>query len=255
MTRRVWGTVALALLLMVTAGASQERRFVIAVARPDGHLVPFAAYNRGRWTRAWSQARTWHVWSAAAAQPTTARVSGVDQVESHCSVVRALATDLPTHATPPHTYPLTLAIAIEASADLPAGSLHTISTMPRADPGWKAAERIVRLPITALYRDTSDARSPMYVVAERRRGNHVTILTGWLIPDAAGTLKLRARAVFEGNSEVKEARTAVPLAALHLSGQLFWILQELGYENENYVIANIRAATVRPVLAVDGGGC
>jgi hypothetical protein len=159
------------------------------------------------------------------------------------------------HKTPPHTFPLTLGVAIEATADLPARSLHDIAKVARGDPRWTAVERLVALPISTLYRDANDARSPTYVVAERRHDGRLTMLTAWVIPDAAGRLRLRARTVIETHEEPKELRIAVPLAALHLSGQAFWILQQLGYEDERWIIAEIRPTAVRHVLEVDGGGC
>jgi hypothetical protein len=45
------------------------------------------------------------------------------------------------------------------------------------------------------------------------------------------------------------------LAAVHVQGQLFWILQERGYEDETYVVVDIRPAGVRHVIDVNGGGC
>ena len=50
-------------------------------------------------------------------------------------------------------------------------------------------------------------------------------------------------------------RRAFPLAALRVSGQLFWVLQEHGYEDETYLIAEIGQAHVRYPIEVNGGGC
>jgi hypothetical protein len=45
---------ALAAVLMATASAQSER-FTLAIVRLDGRLVPFAAYDRSRWERAWPE--------------------------------------------------------------------------------------------------------------------------------------------------------------------------------------------------------
>ena len=42
-------------LLISTAGAQSER-FALAIVRLDGRIVPFAAYDGGRWERAWPEA-------------------------------------------------------------------------------------------------------------------------------------------------------------------------------------------------------
>jgi hypothetical protein len=177
MTRRTFLALPLTALLTKSAGAAfgaVSRGFVIVVARPDGHLVPFAGYDGRLWSRTWSDARDWNVWRASAASPVTARVTGVNAVPSHCEELRALATDLPPVPTPPHTFPLELGVAVDA--DLPAGALR----------------RIVEIP---------------------------------------------------------------PLAAVHVDGRRFWVLQELGYQSETWVIAEVQPAAVRYVLEVNGGGC
>ena len=81
------------------------------------------------------------------------------------------------------------------------------------------------------------------------------MMTGWLVPGDAGTSILRDPRVFLTDCDAKEARTALPLAALHVSGQLFWVLEEHGYEDETYVIAEVGPSGVRYLITADGGGC
>jgi hypothetical protein len=45
------------------------------------------------------------------------------------------------------------------------------------------------------------------------------------------------------------------MAVLHVSSQLFWALQEHGYEDETYLIADIGPTDIRYPIEVDGGGC
>jgi hypothetical protein len=54
---------------------------------------------------------------------------------------------------------------------------------------------------------------------------------------------------------LKGIRTAVPLAAVHVADRVFWVLQEHGYEDETYLIAEIEPAEVRYPIKVNGGGC
>ena len=44
-------------------------------------------------------------------------------------------------------------------------------------------------------------------------------------------------------------------AAIRVAGQVFWVLQEHGYEDETYLIAEIRQREIRYPIEVNGGGC
>ena len=83
----------------------------------------------------------------------------------------------------------------------------------------------------------------------------ITVMTGWLVPTADGTLTVRDAKVFLTDCDEKEVRTALPLAAVHVSNRLFWVLQEHGYEDETYLIAEIGSTDVRHLIEVNGGGC
>jgi hypothetical protein len=298
---------ALAALLMTTASAQSER-FTLAIVRLDGRIVPFAAYDRSRWERAWPEAdeaadgtptientpsvwrrrgdrvpNVWRVWPSSGGSRIEAHVKGVEIVEAHCQGQVALATDLP-EAKGEH--PLKFGVAVDSN--FPIGSIEEVR---RSDVVWRTAEQAVvanlsRLEtakaqadnvqllsespapvvqITELYREARSPRSPMYFVAEKKYRTArfpqdpgctaLTIMTGWLVPTDAGTLTLRDPKVFLTDCDAKEVRTALPLAALRVSGQLFWVLQEHGYEDETYVIAEIGPSEVRYPIDVNGGGC
>jgi hypothetical protein len=225
----------------------------------------------------------WRVWPSSGAGRIEAHVKGVEIVEAHCQGQVALATDLP-EAKGEH--PLKFGVAVDSN--LPIGSIEEVR---RSDVVWRTAEQAVvanfsRLEaakaqadnvqllsessapvvqITELYREAKSPRSPMYFVAEKRYRTArfpqdpgctaLTIMTGWLVPTDAGTLTLRDSKVFLTDCDAKEVRTALPLAALRVSGQLFWVLQEHGYEDETYVIAEIGPSEVRYPIDVNGGGC
>jgi hypothetical protein len=216
--------------------------------------------------------------------PIDARVSGLEVAEAHCSGQVALKTNLPKAKV---EHPLKFGIAVDSSS-VPVG---VVEEVRRSDGIWPAAERTVlanfsrleaaqaatnheQLPreapvpvaqITALYRESKSPRSPLYFIAEKKyrtprfpqdtQCSTLTMMTGWLVPTDAGTYTLLDPKVFVTDCDAKEARTGLPLAAFRISGQLFWILQEHGYEDETYLIVEIRASEVRYPIDVNGGGC
>jgi hypothetical protein len=204
--------------------------------------------------------------------------------EAHCSGQVALTTNLPKAKA---EHPLKFGVAVDSSS-VPVG---VVEDVRRSDAIWTAAERAVlakfsrleatraatnreQLPretpvpvaqITALYREVKSPRSPLYFVAEKKyrtprfpqdpQCSTLTIMTGWLVPTDAGTYTLLDARVFVTDCVAKEARTGLPLAAFRVSGQLFWVLQEHGCEDETYLIVEIRASEVRYPIDVNGGGC
>ena len=294
--------------MVVTSAAAQGRRFTVAMVRPDGALVPFAAYDAGRWERAWPEADeatnieaidnvpsvwrrrggrvpdVWRVWPASGAPGIQVQVNGVEVVEAHCQAQVALKTDLLSAKV---QHPLKFGIAID-SASIPVSAVEEVH---RSDAMWAAAERSAlasfshleaaqatrdrrQLPretpvpvaeITALYRQMKAPRSPMYFVAEKKyktarspqdaQCTDVTIMTGWLVPMDSGTYAVLDPKVFLTDCDAKEVRTAVPLGAFRVSNQLYWVIQEHGYEDESYLIAELRQSRIRYPIQVNGGGC
>lgn len=224
------------------------------------------------------------VWPASGASGTQVQVNGVEVVEAHCQGQVALKTNLPKSKA---EHPLKVGIALDSSSVL----VGAVEEVRRSDSIWAAAERAVlssfsrletaqatrggeQLPretpvpvtqITALYREAKSPRSPLYFVAEKKyrtarfpqdaQCSASTMMTGWLVPKDDGTFTLLDPKVFLTDCDAKEARTGVPLAAFRVSGQLFWVLQEHGYEDEAYLIVEIRASEVRYPIHVNGGGC
>lgn len=294
--------------LVTSAPAAQPQRFALAIVRLDGAIVPFAAYDGGRWERAWPEAdeaiertptidgvqsvwrkrgervpQVWTVWPATGARSIQAQVNGIEVADAHCGGQVALKTNLrPIKGE----HPVKFGVAVDSN--LPLGSIEEIH---KSRSVWRSAEQVVRsnlskleaaqaqrehqeLPretaqpvarITALYREAKSPRSPIYFVAEKkyrtpwfpqdRSCDRITVMTGWLVPTAGGALTLRHAKVFLTDCDEKQVRTALPLAAVHVSNQLFWVLQEHGYEDETYLIAEIRPTEVRYPIEVNGGGC
>ena len=146
--------------LVITSAAAQDQRFTVAIVRPDGGLVPFAAYDAGRWERAWPEAdeatgitaidsvpsvwrrrgghvpTVWRVWPASGGTPIQARVGGIEVVEAHCSGQVALKTNLPKTKA---EHPLKFGIALDSSS-VPVGAVEEVR---RSDSIWATAERAV----------------------------------------------------------------------------------------------------------------
>src|SRR3954471_7780842 len=104
--------------MVITSAAAQGQRFTVAIVRSDGALVPFAAYDAGRWERAWPAPEeatdikavdnvpsvrsrrggrvpdVWRVWPASGAPGVHVHVNGVEVVEAYCERQIALRTDL-----------------------------------------------------------------------------------------------------------------------------------------------------------------
>jgi hypothetical protein len=97
------------------------------------------------------------------------------------------------------------------------------------------------------YRTPSDPQDPSC--------GRVTVMTGWLFPAEDGALTLRDPKVFVSDCDQKDVRTALPLGAVLVSNRVFWILQEHGYEDETYLIAEVGRTEIRYSLEVNGGGC
>ena len=237
------------------------------------------------WTRRGDPVpRVWRVWPASGAPAVQAEVSGVEVVDAHCEKQIALTTNLPP-AEGEHVEKFGLA------SDIPNLSVIAVTSVGRTVPLWGTAERTVRasfsrletaeatrrhwqLPrespqplvqVTALYGQINAPRSPLYFVAEKkyRSAGPVgdadchprTVVTGWLIPTETGTYMLRNPGVFLTDCDGKEVLTAVPLSALRVSGRLFWVLVEHGYEDETYRVVEIGQSGISDRIEVNGGGC
>lgn len=237
-------------------------------------------------TRGEAVPRVWRVTPVSGAPVSEARVTGVDVVDAHCQKQIALTTSLP--ATKPAKDEHGTKFGVAVDSDLPVGGVRALS---HSEVAWSTAERVVvanfdaleaakalaaredvvresptPLPqITHLYSETKAPRSPMYFIAEKKykmprapqnaQCGAATIVTGWLIVDDAGTVLLREADVFLTDCDAKGVRRGVPLGAFRVATQLFWVLQEHGYEDETYRVAEIGPSGIGYPITFLGGGC
>jgi hypothetical protein len=224
----------------------------------------------------------WWLWPITGDKPIQTKIKGVEVTDAHCQGQVALTTTLPTKEGYDH---LKLGVAVDSDR-----ALGRIEEVNRADADWKAAQKVItasfsRLEATkaaasnqrliqetpspapeirTLYREAKSSQSPLYFTAVKKyrtrdprdpRCEILTIMTGWLSPGDNGNMSLIAPKVYLTNCDAMEVDTALPLAVIRAGGRLFWVLQEHGYEDEKYVVAEIAPVQVRYVISVNGGGC
>jgi hypothetical protein len=146
--------------LGTSSPATQPQRFTLAIVRLDGAIVPFAAYDGGRWERAWPDAdeaiertptidgtasiwqkrgervpRTWTVWPATGASSIQAHVNGIEIADAHCGGHIALKTSLqPIKAE----HPAKLGVAVDSNI-----TVGSVQQVPKSNSVWRSAEQVV----------------------------------------------------------------------------------------------------------------
>lgn len=156
--------------LITTSSAAQGQRFTLAIARTDGLLVPFAAYDAGKWEKAWPEVDEaidaklpgdvpsvwrrrgervpdlWRVSSLFGGPVIDARMSGVEPGYAHCQAQIALKTNLPRTHFDPHVSDVKFGVAVD-SASVRIGMIAAVSPY---DSLWSAAVRAVRTAFSNL---------------------------------------------------------------------------------------------------------
>jgi hypothetical protein len=171
---RAFASAALAVTVLAAPAAQQSSRFTLAIACFDGALVPFAAYDHGRWQRAWPAAdenvdptptltnmpsvwrergedvpRIWHVSPVAGGDRVEARVQRVEVVQAQCLRQVALKTDLP-----PRKPQSPRAFGVAADGEIPLQPIEAVAT---AEPASRSAERAIAAAFDALERTQAAA--------------------------------------------------------------------------------------------------
>jgi len=134
--------------------SGQPQRFALAIVRLDGAIVPFAAFNGGRWERAWPEAdeatesagtidgtpsvwskrgervpRVWTVWPATGARSIQAQVTGIQVADAHCGGQVALKTNLRSVKM---EHPAKFGVAVDSN--VPMGAVEEIN---ESNSAWK----------------------------------------------------------------------------------------------------------------------
>jgi len=254
---------------------------------PDLQLnVPIALRDvPSKWwgpTRALAEWQSW-----ATKEPQTLRVVQPDWIDVHCTRQIGLRTDYkPDELPPPRTvqpYPKDGLVVsppqpVERIAILSPDSQEVRTAMPALREAFNHAERSMENqyghPIPRRSREGHDPEvEAIYAVGEHPRIYHVETSrryrllgqkaddceaiafgTGWFAADGAQVSSLHMR-VDLLNCDKRGASYMLPLGAMRLRGSLYWLAQYSGWDDERYVVVEIKEKSVKVALNTWGGSC
>jgi hypothetical protein len=254
---------------------------------PDVQLdVPIALRDvPSKWwgpTRALAEWQSW-----ATKEPQTLRVVQPDWIDVHCTRQIGLRTDYkPDELPPPRTvqpYPKDGLVVsppqpVERIAIVSPDSQEVRTAMPALREAFNQAERSMENqyghPIPRRSREGHDPEvEAIYAVGEHPRIYHVETSrryrllgqkaddceaiafgTGWFAADGAQVSSLYMR-VDLLNCDKRGASYMLPLGAMRLRGSLYWLAQYSGWDDERYVVVEIKEKSVKVVLNTWGGSC
>jgi hypothetical protein len=254
---------------------------------PDLQLnVPIALRDvPSKWwgpTRALAEWQSW-----ATKEPQTLRVVQPDWIDVHCTRQIGLRTDYkPDELPPPRTvqpYPKDGLVVsppqpVERIAIVPPDAQEVRTAMPALREAFNQAERLMENqyghPIPRRSREGHDPEvEAIYAVGEHPRIYHVETSrryrllgqkaddceavafgTGWFAADGAQVSSLYMR-VDLLNCDKRGASYMLPLGAMRLRGSLYWLAQYSGWDDERYVVVEIKEKSVKVALNTWGGSC
>jgi hypothetical protein len=254
---------------------------------PDVQLnVPIALRDvPSKWwgpTRALAEWQSW-----ATKEPQTLRVVQPDWIDVHCTRQIGLRTDYkPDELPPPRTvqpYPKDGLVVsppqpVERIAIVSPDSQEVRTAMPALREAFNQAERLMENqyghPIPRRAREGHDPEvEAIYAVGEHPRIYHVETSrryrllgqtaddceaiafgTGWFAADGAQVSSLYMR-VDLLNCDKRGASYMLPLGAMRLRGSLYWLAQYSGWDDERYVVVEIKEKSVKVALNTWGGSC
>lgn len=234
----------------------------------------------------------WQIWPmvppGADRKPSTVHVVQPDWIPAHCLRQIALRTDYrSTSPVPPATVqpypkdalavappqevePIEILDALQSTAVLPEPDLlrrfnqeERRASLDFDHPIRTRTRETIQPKVEALYglETTSDDDKTwriFYVEAERAYTAYEHCLsafgTGWFIRESARTHWLQM-SVDLLSCSLYGASYMLPLGALRLNGKTFWLAQFSGWDQERYVVIQVRHNTVEAVVNASGGGC
>jgi hypothetical protein len=273
--------------IIVPFGTFNGKRWANAWPPPAQELI--VPINIGsvpsKW---WGPTRPLEIWQAwTDAGPQRLRVVQPDWVEAHCVRQVALRSDYqPPAAAPPlseRPYPKDgLAVSppqtVEPIAVLSPTSAEARALIPALHDSFNVSERQVedqyghvvskrsregRVPDLEAVYAFGDRPRIYYVEARRdyrqfgRSADECAAMafgTGWFARDGEDVRSLET-AVDLLPCNRRGASYMLPLGAMRLGDQLYWLAQFAGFDHERYVVAEIKPKTVQAVLNVWGGSC
>jgi hypothetical protein len=249
-------------------------------------VVPIALRDvPSKWWGPTAALGQWQSW--ATPEPQTLRVVQPDWVDVHCTRQIGLRTDYEADELPPprtvQPYPKDGLVVsppqpIERIAILSPDSTDARTAMPVLRESFNRAERLIENrydhPVSRRAREGRDPQiEAIYAVGENPRVYYVessrryrllgqaaddceaiAFGTGWFAAEGP-----QVRALFMSvdllNCDKRGARYMLPLGAMRLRGSLYWLAQYSGWDNERYVVDEIKQKSIKAVISAFGGSC
>ena len=227
----------------------------------------------------------WESW--ATQEPQRLRVVQPDWVDVHCTRQIGLRTDYkPDELPPPRTvqpYPKDGLVVsppqtIERIAILSPDSPEVRAAMPAIRAAFNHAERLMENryghPVARRAREGRDpeveaidagGKHPrIYHIEASRRYRllgqtvddceAIAFGTGWFAADGTQVNSL-FMVVDLLNCDKRGATYMLPLGAMRVRGTLYWLAQYSSWDNERYVVVEIKEKSVKAVVSAWGGSC
>jgi len=131
-----------------------------------------------------------------------------------------------------------------------------------------AERRKAKLIISRLYRNREpiDGQRIYYVEAKKEYKNQflsrtdpscntISYFKGWIMQNKRGGMRLIDSRYILSDCDMKAATLTKFLGILPISGRIFLITEDHGYEDESYEILELKGSRVKRVLKVYGGAC
>jgi hypothetical protein len=231
----------------------------------------------------------WRVWPIGGREPIDTEVTALTSVPAHCINQVALATNVPKQDVPPNVAPVRLlGLAIHGAA-----RVGRIAKVEEQSDTWRQVEQFVaarfdrleraqaarepsapsileqpspRPRLASLYRGDTFSPPALHFIARKqyraprypndRSCPGLTTVTGWLLPTSTGGFAMVGAKVFLTNCDEKAGGLLDPVG--QVSGganRTFWVMRELYYEGEAYVVFAVTPTAVTRAIASYGGGC
>jgi hypothetical protein len=227
----------------------------------------------------------WQAWTGG--EPQNLRVLQPDWIEAHCLRQIGLRTDYrPAEPAPPRTeqpYPK------DGLVISPAQPVERIAIVTPESDEARALSNAVQEAFNKAERATEDAwghpvsrraregRAPdleaIYAFGDHPRIYYVEAIrryrllgqtaadceaaafaTGWFTKDGFNVSPLQMT-VDLLRCDRRGANYMLPLGAMRIDGKLYWLAQFAGWNNERYVVVEIKPKTVEAVVSAWGGSC
>lgn len=235
------------------------------------------------WFERGSFPSTWYFWPSTDS-PTVLKAIKVARVESHCQTIWGIQSNLrrpPGEADRHDNIGVALGVKqkVEAFTRLEAQARESADLSLVMKSSFEKAER-ARLPKTSprrdagtpatlqkLYRSWARVNGQLIYYFEaakqyaKRPGSadpsckDVSFFQGWIVKQSDGRLVLMSSKLALTDCDMKTERSAAPFGVIAIKDRTFLIAEEHGYEDESYIIFEIRGSTIRRVLEVSGGAC